>query len=134
MALTNNGNFRIRTLGFSHEFSPASLKVNYESLASEDSGRTADGVMHVNYILERIRTLDISMPPMSAAEAARLLTMVQGKVYEITYFDPLANSEKTIECYTSKSSGNCYSGIIRNGLYTGISFTAIETGGEKDAA
>lgn len=125
--LSNKGTFMIDGI----EFTPSSLKVNFESLATDDSGRTADGVMHINYIFSKIRKLEIAMPPCSAAEASALLSKVQGRVYNITYFDPLANAEITIEVYTSGSSGSCYSGVVRNGLYTGITFNAIQTGGEE---
>lgn len=126
MALTAKGNFIIDGV----EFEPKSLKVGFESLASEDSGRTDDGTMHVNWILSRIRKIEIEMPPCSAAEANAILSRVQGRIYSITYFDPLANSELTKEVYTSNSAADCYSGIIRNGLWQGISFSAIERAGE----
>lgn len=126
MALTAKGNFIIDGV----EFTPKSLKVGFESLASEDSGRTDDGTMHVNWILSRIRKIEIEMPPCSAAEATNILSKVQGRIYNITYFDPLANSELTKEVYTSNSAADCYSGIIRNGLWQGISFSAIERAGE----
>ena len=118
MALTAKSNFIIDGV----EFRTKSLKVNFESLASEDSGRTDDGTMNINWVLSRIRKIEIEMPPCTTEEAAR--------IYNITYFDPLANRELTKEVYTSNSSADCYSGVLRNGLWQGISFNAIERAGE----
>ena len=48
MALTTQGHFMIND--DIQEYVAKSLKVNYESLSGEDSGRTADGVMRINWI------------------------------------------------------------------------------------
>lgn len=125
MALSNKGNFKIGT----HEFSPKSLKITYDSLATEDSGRTADGIMHLDFIFHRIVKLQIEMPAMTATEANALLSLVQGQTYSITYFDIATNAEVTTAVYTSNSSADCYSGVVLNGLWTGVSFNAIELGG-----
>lgn len=127
MALTTKGNFIIDDL----EFAAKAIKVGYESLSAEDSGRTADGVMRINWIFRRIRKVEIEMPPLKSYEVSQLLALVQGQEYDLTYFDPLDNSEKTIRVYTSNSSADCYSGILVNGLYQGVSFNAIEMAGEQ---
>ena len=44
MALTSKGNFIINNI----EYEPKSLKVGFESLSSEDSGRSDDGAMHIH--------------------------------------------------------------------------------------
>ena len=126
MALTTKGNFIIDDL----EFAAKAIKLGYESLSAEDSGRTADGVMRINWIFRRIRKVEIEMPPLKSQEVSRLLALVQGQEYDLTYFDPLEDNEKTIRVYTSNSSADCYSGILVNGLYQGVSFNAIEMAGE----
>lgn len=126
MALTSKGHFIVN----GKEFLAKSIKVGFESLADSNSGRTDDGVMHINWIYRRIRKLEIEMPPCSSAEVSRLLREVQGREYEIIYFDPLDNAEKLIGCYTSNSASDLYSGVIRNGLWQGVSFNAIELEGE----
>ena len=124
--MISKGSFKISN----KEFKAKKIKVDYESLASEDSGRTDDGVMHVYWVKRKIRKLNIEMPPMTANQVAELLPLVQGMEYNITYFDPFINGEKTIHCYTSNSSADCYSGVIKGGLYQGVSFNSIEIGGE----
>lgn len=122
MALTNKGNFIINGI----EFKPKNLKINYESLQASDTGRTDDGILHINWVRRRIHKLEITMPPITASEVSRLLLLVQGKEYNITFFDIVENQEKTIYAYTSNSSADCYSGVVRNGFYQGVAFNAIE--------
>lgn len=127
MALTSKGHFKINQ---NKEFVAKSLKTNYESLTAEDSGRTDDGVMHINWVFRKIRKVEIEMPPMTSSEVSSLLSEVQGQEYELTYFDILDNNERTIRVYTSNSKSDLYSGVILNGLWQGVSFNAIELEGE----
>lgn len=127
MALTSKGHFKVNGT----EYLAKSIKVDLESLASEDSGRTDDGVMHINWVLKKIRKVQIELPPSTADVFAPLLAAVQGQTYSLTYFDPLANAEKTITAYTSKGSSSLYSGVLYNGLWQGTQFNAIEVGGEN---
>ena len=126
--MPNNSNGYISIGG--SRFAVQSLKVNLESLAAEDSGRTDDGVMHINWVLRRIRKVQIQLPPCDASTASSLLALVQGQEYSLTYFDLLTGGQNTITAYTSNSSADCYSGVLYNGLWQGVSFNAIEVGGE----
>lgn len=127
MNLSNKGNFIINN---ELEVSPKSLLCNFESLASDNSGRTLDGVMHIYWVFNKIRKLEIELAPTTADVLARIFSRVQGQEYDITYWDVLENQEKTIRVYTSNSSVDCYNGIVRNGLYRGAKFNAIEIAGE----
>ena len=127
MALTTKGHFKINN----EQFEAKSLRVNYESLSGEDSGRTDDGVMRINWIFKKVRKVEIEMPPMKSSDLSKLLSLVQGQEYNLTYFDPLDNAEKTIQVYTSNSKTDLYSGMILGGLWQGVAFNAIELAGEN---
>ena len=127
MALTSKGHFKVN----GKEYVAKSIKVDLESLASEDSGRTDNGVMHINWVLKKIRKVQIELPPSTPDVFSPLLNAVQGQIYLLTYFDPMDNSEKTINAYTSTSSSELYSGVLYNGLWQGIQFNAIQVGGEN---
>lgn len=127
MNLNNKGNI---ILNNQVEFSPKSMKIDYDSLASENSGRTLDGVMHIYWIFNRIRKVEIELKPATAEYVAQILSMVQGQKYNLKYWDVLENQEKEIYVYTSNSSADIYSGVVRNGLYQGVKFNAIEIAGE----
>lgn len=122
MALSSKGCFKIG----STEYKPKSLKVTYDSLATSNSGRSDDGTMHITWVRRNIRKIDIEMPPMTMSALSSLLTAVSGQTYTITIHDPKANAEQNISVYTSNSEGECYSGVLHNGLYQGVQFSAIE--------
>ena len=127
MALTTKGHFKINN----EQFEAKSLRDNYENLSGEDSGRTDDGVMRINWIFKKVRKVEIEMPPMKSSDLSKLLSLVQGQEYNLTYFDPLDNAEKTIQVYTSNSKTDLYSGMILKGLWQGVAFNAIELAGEN---
>ena len=131
MSLNYKGNIIING---EYQFAPKNLKINYESLASDNSGRTLDGVMHIYWVFNKIRKLEITLPPTTADKIAEIFSRVQGHQYDITYYDLVENDEKTIHCYTSNSHSDCYSGRVKNGLYTGATFNAIEIAGELDTS
>lgn len=131
MNLTHKGNFIINN---ELEVAPKSLMCNFESLASDNSGRTLDGVMHIYWVFNKIRKLEIELKPSTPDYLSQIFGRVQGQEYDITYWDVLENAQKTIHCYTSNGSVDCYSGIVRNGLYQGAKFNAIEIAGELDTS
>jgi len=111
-------------------FQGGGLNVDYDSLATEDSGRSVDGYNHITWILSRARKVEIQLPPCSALFASKILNRVMGRKYYITFYDIATNSEKTCYVYTSNGRGSMYSGVVRNGLWQGIQFNAIEIMGE----
>lgn len=110
--------------------SPQNVTVQFDSLADENSGRTDDGVMHINWIWRVIRKVNVKLPPMSQQEVSKVLALVQGKEYSLTYLDPIKGIH-TIKCYTSNSSADCKSGVQYGGLWIGAEFNAIELAGER---
>ena len=122
MALSGKGNFKIG----STEWSPKSLKITYDSLATANSGRSDNGTMVINWVRTNIRKVEIEMPPMKMADLATLLNSVSGKKYNMTFRDIRTNTEVTVQMYTSNAQGDCYSGVLLGGLYHGVQFSAIE--------
>ena len=122
MALKSKGNFKIG----STEYSPKSLKITYDSLATANSGRSDNGTMVINWVRTNIRKLEIEMPPMKMSDLKTLLNAVSGKKYDMTFHDIRTNAEVTVQMYTSNSQAQCYSGVLLGGLYHGVQFSAIE--------
>ena len=111
------------------EYDVKSCKVEIAGLEADDSGRTDDGVYHYNYIYNRGRKITIQLVPTTQETVAALLNAVAGKTYNLTYYDPIAG-EKTIQAHTKSTSGSLYSGVLLNGLWSGVSFKAEQIGGE----
>lgn len=122
MALTSKGCFKIG----STEYKPKSLKITYDSLATSNSGRSDNGTMKITWVRKNIRKVEIEMPPMTMSALSSLLSAVSGQTYNITIHDPKSNAEDTFQVYTSNTQGECYSGVLHNGLYQGVQFSAIE--------
>ena len=129
--LTAKGNFILGGPDDGLEFKPKSFKINYESLAGPNSGRSLAGDMKIDWVYRNIRTFEITMPPMSDAQIRTLLSRVQGKEYQLTYYDPITTNVRTAGVYTSTSSADCYSGVLYNGLWQNVTFKAIEMVGES---
>ena len=124
MALTK-GKIKINNI----EYDVKSCKVEIAGLEADDSGRTDDGVYHYNYIYNRGRKITIQLVPTTQETVAALLNAVAGKTYNLTYYDPIAG-EKTIQAHTKSTSGSLYSGVLLNGLWSGVSFKAEQIVGE----
>lgn len=116
------GNFKVDSV----EYSPKSMNFTYDSLAKANSGRSDDGTMVINWARQNITKIEIVMPPMKPAALKTLLADISGKKYNMTFHDPLTNTVVEKEMYTSNTKGECYNGVLYNGLYQGVSFSAIE--------
>ena len=105
-------------------FVPADYQITYDSLAGKDSGRSADGHMHISWILRSITKIEITLPPheLSSILFTRVLGLVQGQEYKITYYDYLEHRwVSEMDVYTSTTSaGYSYKGIVND-----VSFEAI---------
>lgn len=113
------------------EFPAMKMVVEFESLASEDSGRSDNGEMHIDWLKERLRKVKITLPPMSQADVSAALDAVLGKTYYIKYIDPI-DGLKQLHVYTSAGSAELYNARIHGGLWYNISFNAIEMGDPSD--
>lgn len=109
-----------------NSFPAKSIHYGWESLASEDSGRTLDGIMHIYWVRPVIKKLEIVLPPVTSDTVAQLISLVQGKTYTIQYVNPATGSRDSFEAYTSNSKADVYSGVLYNGLYHNVAFNAIE--------
>lgn len=100
-------------------------QVDHDSLVGPGSGRTDDGIMHIDWIRPNIRKVYIKYSVLTDAEIANILGKVQGKEYTLTYKDPILGIH-TIDCYTSNSNALLYSAVLYNGLWRNVTFNCIE--------
>lgn len=113
------------------EYNFQSVKVTFESLATEDSGRNEAGYMNITYVRPKLVKLQVTLPAITSAQLASkwqpLLNYVQGNPsYSVTYFDMLTNAERTMTAYTSNQEASVYNGVLYNGVWQGIQFSIIE--------
>lgn len=102
-----------------------SLKVGYETLVSEDSGRNANGDTVIDVINKKVK-LQVVFRPMLDTEMAKLLATFENYVIDVTYRDSKTNSNKTITCYTGTPEPDYYFIHDNRVLYKEMSLNFIQ--------
>lgn len=109
----------------SHLYIPsAGIKVEHTNLAGASSGRTEDGIMHIDWIRRDIRKVYLQWKVLTASELDYVLGLMQGKEFNITFKD--RGRVETMYAYSSESSYTYYSDAFGEAIYTDVSINAIE--------
>jgi hypothetical protein len=101
----------------------AGLKVGYETLVSEDSGRNAAGDTVIDVINRKIK-LYVSFRPMFTSDMVELLGSISDYVVNASFLDPKTNTIKTITCYTGTPEPEYYSVSMQ--IYKAFDLNFIE--------
>ena len=109
----------------SHLYIPsAGIQVEHTNLAGSSSGRTEDGVMHIDWIRHDIRKVHLKWSVLTASELDYVLGLMQGKEFVLTFKD--RGIVQTMNAYSSESSYTYYSAALGEDIYTDVSINAIE--------
>jgi hypothetical protein len=109
----------------SHLYIPsAGIKVEHTNLAGSSSGRTEDGVMHIDWIRRDIRKVNLQWSVLTATELNYVLGLMQGKEFTLTFKD--RGQVQKMSAYSSESSYTYYSAALGEDIYTDVSIIAIE--------
>lgn len=103
--------------------------VTYEhtNVAGSSSGRSEDGVMHIDWVRRDVVKVTIRYGAMTGSELAQLVNLVQGKEYDGTYED--IGGVQTRHFYTGDINYTLETKAryaSEGGLYTDISFDMVE--------
>ena len=101
------------------------LKVGYETLVSEDSGRNANGDTVID-VINRKAKVYVTFRAMDSTEMARLLATFSNYVVNVTYRDSKTNSNKTITCYTGTPEPDYYCILSDRVLYKEMQLNFIQ--------
>lgn len=102
-------------------------KVSHESIQSSDTGRTEDGVMHIDWVRTNMVKVSMSWKYLTGNEVAYLENLMQGKEFTLTYFDKGGSHQANVYVSTlnyQKEADDMYEN--EGGLYSSISANAIE--------
>ena len=102
-----------------------SLKVGYETLVSDNSGRNANGDTVIDVINKKVK-LQVVFRPMDSAEMAKLLGACEDYVVNVVYRDSKSNSNKTITCYTGTPEPDYYFILDNRVFYKELSLNFIQ--------
>ena len=109
----------------SHLYIPsAGIKVEHSNLAGSSSGRTEDGVMHIDWVRRDIRKVHLQWSVLTASELNYILGLMQGQEFTLTFKD--RGQVQTMSAYSSESSYTYYSAAFGEDIYTEVSINAIE--------
>ena len=101
------------------------LKVGYETLVSEDSGRNAAGDTVLDIINRKVK-LYVTFRPMDGSDMRALLSAIGPYVVDVTFQDSRTNSLTTINCYHGTPEPEYYWILGDQVLYKEFSFNFIE--------
>ena len=102
----------------------AGIKVEHSNLAGSSSGRTEDGIMHIDWVRRDIRKVCLQWSVLTARELDYVLGLMQGKEFTLTFKD--RGRVQTMSAYSSESSYTYYSAALGEDIYTDVSINAIE--------
>ena len=102
----------------------AGIQVSHSNLAGSSSGRTEDGVMHIDWVRRDIRKVCLQWKVLTASELDYILDLMQGKEFTLTFKD--RGKVQTMSAYSSESSYTYYSAALGEDIYTDVSINAIE--------
>ena len=114
--------FKINGTDFSDLVS--GLKVGFETLVSDNSGRNAAG----NTVIDVINKKDkiyLTLRHTTGAEMRSFLSAIAGYVVEVSYLNPRTNSFKTVTAYTGTPEPEYYT-ISDKTIYKPMSLNFIE--------
>lgn len=93
--------FKIGNTDFSHLVS--GLKVDYETLVADTSGRNAKGDMTIDVINHKYK-ISATFIPMSGENLKSIMTAINNYVCTVAFYDINTNTVITKSCYTSTPS------------------------------
>lgn len=101
------------------------LKIGYETLVAENSGRNANGDTVLDVINKKIKVY-VTFRAMDDTEMKRLLATFEDYVIPVTFRDSKTNAEKTITCYTGTPEPEYYWILGDQVLYKAFNLNFIE--------
>lgn len=114
--------FKINDTDFSHLVS--GLKVGYETLVSENSGRNANGDTVID-VINRKTKVYITFRHTTNSEMAELLAAIDDYVVSVSFLNPQTNALSTITAYTGTPEPEYYT-ISDKTIYKPMSLNFIE--------
>ena len=113
---------KINGVDYSHLIS--GLKVGYETLVSDNSGRNAAGNTVIDVINHKIKVYT-TLRHTTEAEMRSFLNAISGYVVNITFLNPKTNALTTITAYTGTPEPEYYT-ISASTIYKPMNINFIE--------
>jgi hypothetical protein len=102
----------------------AGIRVEHTNLAGSSSGRTEDGIMHIDWVRRDIRKVNLQWKVLTGTELNYILGLMQGKEFTLTFKD--RGMVQRMNAYSSESSYTYYSAALGEDIYIDVSINASE--------
>lgn len=114
--------FKINDTDISHLVK--GLKIGYETLLAETSGRNANGDTVIDIVNRKVK-LYVTFRPMFDHEMVEFLTLIKDYVVSVSFRDSKTNQLTTVTCYTGTPEPEYYH-IGNEVIYKDFSLNFIE--------
>lgn len=101
------------------------LKIGYETLVADTSGRNANGDTVLDVINKKVKVY-VTFRPMFDSEMKELLQLINGYVVDVSFRDSRTNSMATVHCYTGTPEPEYYWILNNQVMYKEFSLNFIE--------
>lgn len=115
--------FKINDIDFSHIVS--AMRIGYETLVSEDSGRNANGDTVID-VVNKKRKLYITFRHTTENEMNSLLAAIDDYVVSVSFLNPKTNALTTVTAYTGTPEPEYYTIQANNIIYKPLNLNFIE--------
>lgn len=102
-----------------------SMKIGYETLVADNSGRNANGDTVLDIVNRKVKVY-VTFIPMDGSDMALLLSSIGDYVVNVSYRDSKTNSIKTARCYTGTPEPDYYWIHNDNVFYKEMNLNFIE--------
>lgn len=102
------------------------IKIEHTNVASADSGRTEDGMMHIQWVRRDVKKVNLVYNAISGNEKEYMINLMQGKEFWFRYLDVTV---KEFYGYTGENNYQYYSNTLNaseGGIFTNFSINVIE--------
>lgn len=101
------------------------MKIGYETLVSDNSGRNANGDTVIDVINEKIKVY-LEIRHTTEDEMTSFLNAIQSYVVSVSFLDPRTNTLKTITAYTGTPEPEYYTIQTGRIIYKPMSLNFIQ--------
>ena len=101
------------------------LKVGYETLVADGSGRNANGDTVLDIINKKVKVY-VTFRPMDGDEMRLFMNAIEDYVVNVTFLDAKTSTMKTVNCYTGTPNPEYYWIHNDNVLYKSFDLNFIE--------
>lgn len=109
----------------SHLYIPSlDVQVEHTNVAGSDTGRTEDGVMHIDWVRHDVTKVHLKWSTMTESELRYTKNLMQGKQFKFTYKD--LGEVRSFTGYVGETRYTFHTDAFSEGLYKDVSINVIE--------